>query len=298
MLTMQEVYATYKVRVASNQDHHTRSGWLNASCVYCDPHKQKFHLGYNLRFRKFSCWKCGKHEFVKTICLLTGMSLGNAIELKKKIKPILLGPSLLKHNGVYQPPSGVGPLTRYHIAYLRKVRKLDPTEMVNVWGIAGIAVDVSEWAWRLFLPIRYRGTDVSWTTRAIRSDCEIRYRSAAPERESISHKHLVYGLDLCRNGTISVHEGPLDALSIGRGGTCLFGVNWTPQQFVQIVSFPRRIICFDNEPKAQERARKLTEDLKVFPGETFNVVLETGKDANGADPVEVQEYRHHFGIGV
>ena len=55
-----------------------------------------------------------------------------------------------------------------------------------------------------------------------------------------------------------------------------------------------RAVCYDNQPDGQVRARKLVNELKAFPGETFNVALETGKDPSRASADEVAELRRRF----
>ncbi len=65
-------------------------------------------------------------------------------------------------------------------------------------------------------------------------------------------------------------------------------------QLRAIAEFPVRAICFDAEPEAQRRAAALAEQLALFPGQTHVVLLQTGKDAAGADPAEVAEIRQEF----
>ena len=68
------------------------------------------------------------------------------------------------------------------------------------------------------------------------------------------------------------------------------GLGYTQAQVNRMVNYKTRVICFDNEKKAQKRASKLCNDLSVYPGETFNVKL-SGKDAASSPIKEIKEVR-------
>ncbi len=55
-----------------------------------------------------------------------------------------------------------------------------------------------------------------------------------------------------------------------------------------------RVVCFDAESKAQERARRLADDLSPYGGVTTNVVLESGKDPAEASPKEIKQLRKYL----
>jgi DNA primase len=86
-------------------------------------------------------------------------------------------------------------------------------------------------------------------------------------------------------------EGPLDVWRIGPGAVCTCGTAFTRTQLARAVRFPVRAVCYDNEPTAQRRARKLVKQLEVFPGKTMLIQLESGKDPGSADESELCEMR-------
>lgn len=294
--TARELFERFRVPVAPNSDHHVRAGWLNTCCPYCGVGSNKYHLGWNLRFGHFNCWQCGKQDTAKTMSLLFRIPFSEAVELKKTLRLSLPLELPSRPTGTYQIPNGVGSVTEHHRNYLKNVRRLDPDQVIQTWNLQGIGFVGNGLQWRLFIPIYYKNKPVSWTTRAIRKSDTLRYRSAAPEQELIPHKHLLYGEQYASYTTIIVHEGPIDVWTTGPGAVCTFGTNWTPQQFNRIASYPRRVICFDNEYQAQLQAEKLAMDLSVYPGETFNVCLQTGKDSNSAAKNEIRQLRETFGL--
>ena len=65
-------------------------------------------------------------------------------------------------------------------------------------------------------------------------------------------------------------------------------VSYTRAQVERIAKYPVRVICFDSEKGAQDRALRLARELEVFPGETSNVRL-SGKDAATSPKAETRE---------
>jgi hypothetical protein len=59
----------------------------------------------------------------------------------------------------------------------------------------------------------------------------------------------------------------------------------------KMIRYPRRAICFDNEPEAQKRARDLYNLLVDFPGETMRIELDA-KDAGEASERERKRLRN------
>jgi hypothetical protein len=191
--------------------------------------------------------------------------------------------------GKLEVPTGIlDYLPKVHRQYLIK-RGFNPNEIGTLWGVTGIGIH-PDLAWRLFIPIYYKGDIVSWTTRLITDTTnEIRYRSAKETQERIPHKQLLYGEDYVRTSVI-VHEGPTDVWKTGPGAVCTFGTGYKQTQITRLIKYPKRVICFDNEPTAQQRAKKLMNDLSCFPGETCNVLLDA-KDAGSATEHEIKQLR-------
>jgi hypothetical protein len=159
--------------------------------------------------------------------------------------------------------------------------------MESLWGLQGIG-PTGDQAYRIFIPIKYRGEIVSWTTRSIR-DKGLRYLSASSEQERLPHKNLLYGEDLCFNVVIVV-EGPFDVYRTGPGAVATFGTSYSREQLLKISKYPVRVICFDAEVQAQVQARKMVAELSCFPGKTYNVVLDS-KDAGAASDKEIKALR-------
>lgn len=301
------------------------SGWVGVACPYCDAGRNNPGLGINTRTLKCSCWKCGTHWTPRALSDASGVPLGIvAARLRADVdaEPIRDAPA-----GVYTPPAGVGPLMAPHRRYLER-RGLDPDEMAAVWGIGGTGpaheiprstknvvtadkklcggdkTDTATIApvpsapqrvlpWRIFIPFTRAGVPVSWTTRAIGDVPHAdRYRGAKREESAVDRGSLLFGEDYVLHGVV-IFEGPFDVMWFGPGGVCTGGVSYSPGQISRLARYPVRAVCFDNEPAAQRRARKLAAELELFPGATY-VVRTSGPDPASSPAADRDELRKMF----
>ncbi len=271
------------------EHHHVTRGWYGVDCPFCNSAPGNAKLGFNLESRGVSCWTCGRHKFSEAIEALVQKPW-------KEVSPLLdwtdrlfqFTPSRnLRQRLVL--PKGLGPLSPAHRDYLAG-RGFDPDELVKLWGLRGIGL-AAKLAWRIFIPATYRGETVSWTTRGI-TEAEPRYLNASPEQEKMSLKSLLVGEEYVRNAII-VTEGPFDAIRIGPGAVSLCGIKFTQSQIARIAKYPVRVIAFDSDPVAQERARELCQELCGFVGKTSRVELDAA-DPGEATKREVTKLRKRF----
>ncbi len=282
------------------EDKHARAGWLQMRCPFCSYGGTKYHLGLSLTCDFFNCYQCGRHAVNETVMALTGKSFHETKLLTKDLdRPRFVATE--RHTGTLVLPKGIDEtLAVPHRRYLRTKREFTREqidELERVWELRSIGIaggirrggEFQSLAWRVFIPIVYRNKVVSWTTRAIRDNAGLRYLSAAPEEEALSHRGLLYGEDYVRH-TIAVHEGPADPWKTGPGCTATFGTGFTRSQVLRIAKYHTRAVCFDSEPEAQKRARELCSLLEVFDGRTLNIVLDA-KDAGSASDREIRLFR-------
>lgn len=275
------------VKFLRSGHHHCRPGWVQTDCPFCGKGSGKYHMGWNLSRLQTHCWRCGSKFPDQTLSALTGRSQK---ECRDILKMVDRGGSFEKKkaSSVLKLPEGLGPLLPAHRKYLSQQRGLDPDVMEKVWGFKGLGL-VAKMAWRVWIPVHYKGEVVSWTTRSISPASPIPYLSASPEEEVIPHKTILYGIDKVRHSVI-VTEGPLDAVKVGPGAVATFGLAFLASQVEALSRIPYRIICFDSERKAQVKANELAEMLSVFPGTTHVVQLDAD-DPGSASKKEVRLLR-------
>lgn len=280
-MKFKDILSEHNIPTAPEGHHHARTGWIQIDCPFCGKDSHKWHMGYSINGNYLNCWRCGGHSVINTIIEITGLPFRHV----KTILDYLEKPQFekVKPSGELIIPKGVEPLHYMpaHKQYLRS-RGFDWEEITRLWQIQGITI-ASKLSWRIFIPIIYRSEMVSWTTRSISENEKItRYISAGENEESIPHHNLLYGEDFARHAIIVV-EGCLDVWRIGPGAVGTFGSGYSSEQLERMLKYPTRAICFDNEKEAQKRARKLSDDLSAFPGDTYNIRLKC------KDPAEETE---------
>ena len=275
----------------SKTNKHSRHGWTQARpCPRCG--NDRFHLGIKDDLTRAACYTCSGWNVAKLLKELTqapwqevSQLLGNRAYLPKDTGT--------ETKGVYTPPTLLQPIEAVPAvaAYLRS-RGFNLEYLESIWGVRATG-PFSSLPFRAFIPIYIGRKAVSWTARAACGQ-EPRYRNAGPLEKTVDEKSLLFGAQFVK-GTAIICEGPLDTIRIGRGAVATLGVGYTTAQVDRLASIWRRIICFDNEPKAQMRAEKLAEQLMVFPGETIVVNIDA-PDPGSASEQEVKQLRR-FAFG-
>lgn len=286
MTDLPSLFAEHRVEQAPESDRHVRSGWMQFQCPWCG--SDKWHLGVRLSDGRSNCYACGPkrlYEVIKELCRLSpkeAAKIAGAYQRENRLPE----PSGIALNGVYRALKGIGPLLPAHRRYLAK-RRLIASELASVWKLGGTG-QFSPLPWRIFVPILLDGRPVSWQTRAI-GQSSIPYINAKPEEEKIPAKSCLYGEDFAGD-RIAVHEGVFDVFATGPGAVATLGIGFTEWQLLRLSRYPKRYICFDNEPAAQKRATELCDHLRLFPGRTFNVCIDA-KDICDASDRERTRFR-------
>lgn len=283
-MNVTELLREYNIPNKSYGQHeHARIGWVQIDCPWCNV-RDHYRLGINLTHHYCNCWACGSHSLIS---VLTEITRKPAKTFQTVLGSLVRERGDPPERGKLVVPGSVGPLLPQHRRYL-KGRGFDPEKLKKLWGIQGIGI-ASRLSWRIFIPVIYHGEVVSWTTRSISNDVNLRYISAKPEEEKLRRSSLLFGEDYCRHSVIIV-EGPLDAMKIGPGAVATMGLSYSRAQLLKMSKYSLRIVCLDSDREAQKRARKLCKTLEVFPGETLNVVLNS-KDPGEATKREIKKLR-------
>lgn len=275
------------------EHRNVRHNWVGVDCPWCGT-REKFHLGIHCRTLACVCWQCGSHSLYSFFLECCSQDRQQAWALTKAATSAKQAAAVTRWAedaapGTLKLPDALRGLCAAHKRYLRD-RGFSPKRLVNDWGIQGIGLS-ARYAWRLFIPIHYQGSIVSWTTRAIGDGNEPKYLNAPPSDEAMPAKRLLYGEDFATNAIVVV-EGPADAWRIGHGAVAVLGVNVSLSQIKRISRYPVRAICFDNESRAQRRAQQLATSLSLLPGVTMNVNLDSA-DPGSASVKEIKRLRKH-----
>lgn len=266
------LYQDYSVDSVSEGHKHTREGWINTECPYCEGNPG-YHLGYHLEDDYYHCWRCGGHPVVKTLSLLLHIKYKEAETLVQQYGGTSHKPSSNKVITIqpFKFPSGTNVMIKNHRTYL-KGRDFSPEELERVWGLLGTGpfstLDGTDYKHRIIIPFTWEGKTVSFDSRSITKEAshESRYRACPKSREQIEHKHILYGKQVAWKDVGICVEGPTDVWRMGINSFATSGIQYTPQQIRVIAQHFRRVhILFDPESQAQVQAQKLKSEL-LFRG--------------------------------
>lgn len=285
-MNIKEILNDHNIDFIEDGHHHCSKGFIQLDCPFCSPDWKSYRLGYNLSKGYFTCWSCGGLYFVKVLSTLLKIPYKKSKEIYNSLD--VRYERVNEEKGKLVLPFGLKEIKKCHKKYLLE-RDLDPLEILSKWDIKGFDITGGEYKWRIWIPIKYMGETISWTTRSILEDARIRYITARPDQEVYSAKGFLFGEDFTSNGII-ISEGPFDVFKIGCGCVATLGLGYTQKQINRMIKYPIRVVCFDSDDKAQERAEKLCNTLEVFPGTTTNVVLDS-KDCGSASKKEIKLLR-------
>lgn len=294
-MKLTEVLHDLSIEAAPASHHHVTRDWTNIDCPFCSPNSRRFRLGINERSLVCSCWTCGIHRLYDVLressqnspVFLSGRLGDTLAQLRAEIEKTGHFSGIKRPLGKLELPTGLGELLPEHKRYLKE-RKLCPDELSKLWSVQGIGIH-HELSWRIFMPVILNGETVSWTTRSISDHVSKRYIAASVKQESVSVRSVLAGEDYCRHA-VCVVEGLMGVYAIGPGAVATCGVGYSSTQLLRMSKYPLRIIAFDNDLNAIQRAHKLACDLSVFDGETI-VVKWTGKDAGESPKSDIKQIR-------
>ena len=289
MTSLQDILIEHRIPFQVGGEHrNVRDGYVGVDCPFCGSGTGRNHLGINIDTLYATCWQCGRKDLGEVLGMLLDVPTPQAWGLLKDVpkRPRIHSKGGLS-KGVLSIPPRLQSLLQPHQGYLRG-RGFDPVQLARLWDLSALGM-APRLAWRIFIPVHLDGEIVSWTTRSIGRGRSSKYVHADPSEEAWPIKSLLYGWDYVRHSAI-VCEGPADVWRIGPGAVAIFGLNVTTAQLELLSNVPRRIVCLDNEERAQKTARKICEQLSCWPGETVNVCLNSS-DPGCATEKEIEKLR-------
>lgn len=271
-------------------------GFINVNCKFCDDGSN--HGGFSEDGNIYLCWRCGRHDVVDALSLVTGIT-------KKELFPILnqyktYTTSIQQpyerdtktiqnsYNNMGSVSMIGGKLEKQHKDYLYK-RNFDAEFLERKYQLKGTLFTGDVFGYRIVIPIIYENKIVSYQARDFTDKQKLRYVTCRKENEIISMKNLLYNLDNSRLDSVLVVEGMFDVFRFGDNTVAVMGVGYTKTQLSILAKRYRNIyIMFDNEKDAQQRAKQLENQLGVIGKNVVNVLLDSGDPADQKNDVVTQ----------
>lgn len=297
-----KLFADYKI--AHNSDGLKR-GWVNVQCPWCPDKNQ--NGGFNVRADYFYCWRCGSHDFKKTLSRL----LSTPVEIIKDLIPeyetryrIGISHNEKKTSKIKTLELPGNDFTDIERQYLLK-RKYNPKHLAEKYKIVGGGIS-GDWRYRIIIPLFFQNRLVSWTARSILSEKILkqtgqpRYKQLAIEKSIVDPKTIFYNLDNCKTSRLILMEGVFDVVRMGDNFACSFGTEITHTQIRFLKKNYSWVgILFDAEKGAQAKARKFALQLSAL-GMSVEVIDAFGdfgkKDAGELSPRQAAKLRGELGF--
>jgi hypothetical protein len=284
-----QLFQDYNITYQTEGHKHCRPGWLNIECPFCEGNPG-YHLGYNIEIGYFHCWRCGGKSTYFVLERILQKSKNEIYKLLIKYhidinKNILFKSEENKKISTkpFKLPSNTEQMQLQHYKYLER-RGFDPEKIEYEWGVRGTGpvsnLDKIDFRHRLIIPIMWENQIVSFTSRDITNNNDLRYISCPNDRELIHHKDILYGKPNKWNNVGICVEGPIDAWRFGEFAFATFGIKYTAKQLRLIAkTFKRVAVIFDDDTQAVIQANNLIQELKFRNVDAFSVVI-TGDPAD------------------
>lgn len=254
-----KLFTDYKIDYTTKRNR----GWVNVECVYCTSSSHSKHLGFNLADGHCTCWKCGGHQATPTLARLLAIPSGEVADVLAQYESrnyVLnhLNKRIPQARHLELPTDTFTPAERKYLLS----RNFSPRYLHEKYGVVGGGI-AGEWKYRIIIPLVIKGKIVSWTGRTILSKEKAdklkipRYKNLSIEQSCVNPKTSLFNLDNCNKSSVILTEGAFDVMRLGDNSMCCFGSALTEEQIAVIAGrFEKVFILFDNEPEAQEKARK------------------------------------------
>lgn len=285
--------------VTESEHHHGTPDWINIHCPFCTGSKN-FHLGINIYQPMVShCWRCGGHSTASALARI----LNQPVEKMKQLIQEYAGPTGTIRKKAEEPRVSILPIKfpQPYFEHLNEAGKkylerrgFDPEKLEKKWRLKQTGpvsfLDKIAYGNRIIIPIHWSGELISFQTRDITGKSDKRYLACPMKREVIHHKRIVYGKEKewSKHPALIVVEGVVDVWKLGSSAVATFGTSFTMEQVLALSRIHNKFfIVYDNEPQAQQQARKLAVKLKALGKKVFIETVDT-------DPgdMKIEDARH------
>lgn len=279
-------------------------GWVNIQCPFCDDHSN--HCGIKLSNLKVNCWRCGHHSAKKLIQKLTDYSWE---ESSKIYKTLSLGAgylppfessasSTLTSKSVILPPESKKEFPKSHIKYLKNRGFDNPKKIIKKYKLLSTNT-VGEYKFRIIIPIYINRKLVSFTSRDITNQQELRYKHATIHESIIDLKECIYNYDTLTAGCDAIIvEGPIDVWKMGDNTISILGLVHTRNQIILIKRKKIRnlFILFDKGNKEKRAAKRLGSIFAPLVKRVEVITLNKASDPGELKMEEAQLIKKQLGF--
>lgn len=272
-------------------------GWLSINCPH-HPNDHDYFMGINPANGASACWICGSKKTTDTI--KKHLRIDDKEALIVYAKYLTATPSGNYAGRRHQKgtatelalPSGkFTPMERKYLAS----RRLDTDSVLDTYDLRGGGI-AGFFAFRIVFPIYQDGVIVSATGRSI-VGAEPKYLTLPPDKEIITHKETLFGIDLVRGSRVAVVEGPVDVIRGGAGFAGTYGTSVTDMQLAQLSKFDHVMFIRDNDMASRKAVDKYASVIALLSNaHVESIVLDIPdiKDVGDLSDEQVAEVREEL----
>jgi len=272
-------------------------GWIGFNCVYCEDKSN--HLGIEIATGRVVCWKCGTHNFIKTILKLTTCTYDEAKKIKfsKKIKIKQEKIERCSAETFSLPKEIVSEWPKKHLGYLKR-RNFDPKLIINKYKLRPVYT-LGKYKFRIIIPIIMEKKTVSFIARDITDTQGVKYLMPKERDSILTPKQCVYNYDSLTEGCNCILvEGPTDVWRMGDKTISFFGTKHTVEQILLIKK--KRIntlfVLYDNDSPGKKSAIKVSATLAPLVENIEIISLKTHSDPGDLKPEEAILIKKELGF--
>jgi len=260
------------------------------TCLFCGI--GGYHLGISQKTGHVSCWACGSHSLNELIYKIEK----SWYKVNKVLAEYVLDADKLIFEDEEKivvknyklPIEFVEKFDEPYKLYLKN-RGFDFLELRKKYNI--LCCNSGRARYRIIFPVFENKIVVNWVARTIlANDKSMPYMFEKDSNNPIvTRKELLYGLDDCNGDTVILTEGVFDKVNIGTNCIAMLSIVFSKEQILKLRRFKNFFIAFDNEEKAQKRAKVLESYLTW--ADNINYINFDKKDLALFDKKEVLELR-------
>lgn len=284
-IDMDRLLTDYEIEYKTSGKNTTR-GWRQVCCPFCgdDP---SYHLGIS-KINLIHCWRCGeKGSIIKYLKAELNKPYSEVMSILEDYEDMDLvreedeGKQKRDSSLIQLPEDCKKKMPKMAESFLYK-RGFDPRYVSSKYKLK-FTTDSLDYPYRIIIPVYANNKLVSFTSRDYTGNAWLKYVHDK-EYDSMKGKPWLYGIDRIENRALVV-EGPTDQWRLGDETVCTFGIEYSMLQVMLLAKkgLEDIVVLFDDEDKAQERAKAMALDLSPYAER----VRYTRISGSGKDPDEI-----------
>lgn len=272
-------------------------GWVGFNCVYCDDKSN--HLGIEISTGMVFCWKCGSHNFIKTILKLTDCTYEEAkkVVFSKKSRRFKQEKKRCSEKNFFLPKEIISKWPKKHLDYLKK-RNFNPKLIIKKYNLKPVYT-TGKYKFRIVIPIIMEKKIVSFICRDITGKQEPKYLMPQKQNSILTPKQCVYNYDSLTIGCNCILvEGPTDVWRMGDNSISFFGTKYTVDQILLIKKkkINTLFVLYDNDSPGKKSAIKVASVIAPLVQNIEIVSLQKHLDPGDLKPEEAEIIRRELGF--